>query len=122
MKNRLVSDEQRIEYKHIEGHDFSERRKSGRTLGIAFSTIGSAMEKPGEPISVVDHYGGTTIHESDRADENLMRMILGIINTLNLKCFRIERPDYHTYHLVYDVFEKEDIREKEEHKPKKKSL
>ena len=98
MKNKLISDEKRKQYKEINGDVYPEDRCSGKSTGKALETIGKSMRNPRCHILIRDHQG--TI-ESDRF---LRKLILSILITLKLKHFDVIRT-YSDYYLVYNVFE-----------------
>lgn len=58
MKNKLVSDEIREQFKQMNGYDYPERRCCGKSTGEALEAIGIAMQNSGEwyPINVNDKH------------------------------------------------------------------
>lgn len=48
MKNKLVSDEIREQFKQMNSYDYPERRCCGKSTGEALEAIGIAMQNSGE--------------------------------------------------------------------------
>jgi len=55
MKNKMVSDKQREDYKKGSGQSFPENKCSGRTIGYALMAIATAMREPGKWVEIWDH-------------------------------------------------------------------
>jgi hypothetical protein len=70
-------------------------RASGRTLGIALSTIANAIANPNTLIPIEDHIN------SESARQHLVRLIREIMVTLNLQGFGIVKSRYLKYSLEY---------------------
>ena len=103
MKNRLIDNETRRKYQYSDM--WNERRQSGRTLGIAYRTIGEAFGLPGKQIPITDH------NPTIRSNKYLAEVIIGIIRKNGLKFVDIYykgkgKPDERIY-LIYNIFETE---------------
>jgi hypothetical protein len=102
MKNKLIPDSVRENYRMFSGpdtatrHVFPEHRRSGRTTALALHYIATAMLQTGKPVKINDHVNHRKAHES------CFRMVQDIIRKLELKCFIFNRRDLI---LTYDVFE-----------------
>lgn len=101
MKNRLVTDATRKDYKLSQGHEFPEFRHSGRSTGMALKFIGEAMLNPGEEIALSDHYS------DKRSASTLMGdLIKDMIFCLKLEFLTVR--DISSYCFIkYEVFEEE---------------
>lgn len=101
LKNRLIDDVTRREYKHSNMWD--EKRQSGRTLGVAYRTIGEALGLPGRRVFIIDH------NPTIRSNKYLVEVITDIIRKNGLKFVDIfyenkATPD-EKFYLIYNLFE-----------------
>jgi len=96
MKNKLISDEKREEYKLLYGYSFPEERRSGRSTGLALRFIGEAMSNPGKKVELYDHH-----HKGSYFF--MIDLIKSILNKLELLHFEILREDTRSY-LIYSIF------------------
>lgn len=95
LHNKLIDDNFRKEISNIY-YGFDETRKSGRSYGQALEIIGRAMQKPETPVCINDHFG------TQRANKFLAKMILEIIEKLQLQHFKISLSELY---LTYEIFE-----------------
>lgn len=101
MKNKLISDEERIKYKQ-ENVDFPEHHLSGRTTANALLSIALAMTTPGKKMSMVDHRDGIALAVQDP----IVKSVGTILKKLELKHFKMLKDNATGgVALVYDVFE-----------------
>ena len=105
-KNKMIPTSTRIELMAMRGFHSQEMelRHSGRSLAIAFRTIGGAMMHPGVPYAIIDH------HESDNpcnyVHNSLARIIQMILESNGMKFFVIgKHPATGGPALTYEVFE-----------------
>jgi len=71
-------------------------RRSGRTLGIAISTIGGALSNSGTSYNITDHYG------TNEANMILIEVVQNCLNALNLKHYTLDRTAQTlTFHMFY---------------------
>jgi hypothetical protein len=100
LQNKLIGDNYRKEISKIY-YGFCETRRSGRSYGQALEVIGSAMQKPETPFRINDHFG------TQSANKHLAKMIIEIIEKLQLKHFEIEHVEPLGLCLIYKIFEAE---------------
>lgn len=98
--NKMINLEKMIEYKKQNGESFPAERCSGRTLGLAFLYIGTAMNTPNKEFEIRDHWDTV---ESHRSLASLVRYYLEFLKLRYINIYSRNNRFYIKYNIFTEI-------------------
>jgi hypothetical protein len=79
----------------VGGYAWHHHRRQGKSTAAALKYIAKAVEHPGVPIILLDHYG------TSQSNQHLSRMVVDLIHKLDLQHMHVSRNRQGNFSLVF---------------------